>query len=194
MLSAYHGQIINYSELGRAFGISDTTVKKYIDILSGTFMVRILQPWHANIKKRLVKNPKIYLRDSGIYHSLLTISSWDDLSSSVKLGASWEGFALEQVIKVLRKRSSEVFFWKTHAGAELDLFWRDKGRNWGIEFKYADAPKATKSMHISLSDLDLAHLWVIYPGKESYKLAKNITAISLAEFFDHFNLFIHSTI
>jgi len=182
MLSAYHGQVINYSELGRAFGVSDTTVKKYIDILSGTFMVRILQPWHVNINKRLVKNPKIYLRDSGIYHSLLTIVNWADLYGSVKLGASWEGFALEQAVKSLRKLAQEVFFWKTHAGAELDLFWQGKGKNWGVEFKYADAPRATKSMHVSLSDLRLEHLWVIYPGKEKYKISPKITAIPLPDF------------
>ncbi|MFH1361739.1 MAG: ATP-binding protein [bacterium] len=186
MLSDYHGQIINYSELGRAFGVSDTTVKKYIDILSGTFMVRILQPWHANINKRLVKNPKIYLRDSGLYHCLLTISSWDELSGSSKLGASWEGFALEQAIKVLKKQAQEAFFWKTHAGAELDLFWQDKGKNWGVEFKYSDAPAATKSMHVSIADLGLDHLWVIYPGKESYKITPKITATPLAHFIKMF--------
>ena len=182
MLSDYHGQIINYSELGRAFGVSDTTVKKYIDILSGTFMVRILQPWHANINKRLVKNPKIYLRDSGLYHCLLTISNWHELSGSSKLGASWEGFALEQTLKALKKQSQEAFFWKTHAGAELDLFWQDKGKNWGVEFKYGDAPAATKSMHVSIADLGLEHLWVIYPGKESYKITPKITATPLAHF------------
>jgi predicted AAA+ superfamily ATPase len=182
MLSDYHGQIINYSEIGRAFGISDTTVKKYLDILCGTFMVRILQPWHANIGKRLVKNPKIYLRDSGLYHSLLTVQNWPQLSGSAKLGHSWEGFAIEQVIKALKKRSTEVFFWKTHAGAELDLFWQDKGQNWGIEFKYNDAPTATKSMQIAVKDLNLAHLWVIYPGKENYKLTRKISVQSLSSF------------
>lgn len=182
MLSDYHGNVVNYSELGRAFGISDTTVKKYVDILAGTFMVRILQPWQANISKRTVKNPKIYLRDSGLYHSLLTIENWNDLSGSVKLGASWEGFALEQALKVSGKRAQEVFFWKTHGGAELDLFWRERGKNWGVEFKYADAPAATKSMHISVADLELEHLWVIYPGKESYRLDSKITVVSLVDF------------
>lgn len=182
ILSNYHGQVINYSEIGRIFGISDTTVKKYIDILSGTFMVRILQPWHANINKRLVKNPKIYIRDSGIFHCLLTISSWADLSNSNKIGASWEGFAIEQIVKSIKKRPQEVYFWKTHSGAELDLFWQDKGKNWGVEFKYSDAPTATKSMHISISDLELEHLWVIYPGKENYKLSSKITVSSLMAF------------
>lgn len=182
MLSDYHGQVINYSELGRAFGISDTTVKKYIDILSGTFMVRILLPWHNDINKRLVKNPKIYLRDSGIYHALLTLGNWDELSISTKLGASWEGFALEQIIEALKKRNAEVFFWKTHSGAELDLFWQDKGKNWGVEFKYSDAPTATKSMHVALADLNLEHLWVIYPGKEEYRLTPKITVTNLAGF------------
>jgi predicted AAA+ superfamily ATPase len=184
MLSDYHGQVINYSEIGRAFGIADTTVKKYIDILSSTFMVRVLQPWHTNLNKRLVKNPKIYLRDSGLYHSLITIQSWPQLSGSAKLGHAWEGFAIEQVVKALQKRPPEVFFWKTHAGAELDLFWQDGGKNWGVEFKYGDAPTATKSMQIAISDLKLAHLWVIYPGKESYKLSPKITVCSLAKFIE----------
>lgn len=185
MLSNYHGQVINFSELGRAFGIADTTVKKYIDILCGTFMVRVLQPWHSNINKRLVKNPKIYLRDSGLYHALLTLGNRSELLVSIKLGASWEGFALEQTIEALGKRAQEVFFWKTHGGAELDLFWQDKGKNWGVEFKYSDAPTLTKSMHISLSDLDLEHLCVIYPGKEKYKLTPKITVTNLANFIKH---------
>lgn len=175
MLSHYHGQVINYSELARSFGISDMTVRKYIEILAGTFMIRILQPWYINIGKRLVKRPKIYLRDSGIFHSLLSLATKDDLLSHPKLGASWEGFALESVIKVLGKPANELFFWKSHGGAELDLFWRDRGKNWGIEFKYADAPKLTKSMKIAIDDLNLEHLWVIYPGKQHYRLSEAVS-------------------
>jgi len=180
MLSHYHGQIMNYSEFARSFGVSDMTVRKYIDILEGTFMLRIIQPWHNNTKKRLTKHPKMYLRDSGIFHSLLSIETAKQLSVHNKLGASWEGFALECVVKSLGKQDQELFFWHAHAWAELDLFWQSKGKNWGIEFKYCDAPIITKSMRIAIKDLNLAHVWVIYPGNKKYPLDKNITVLPLA--------------
>ena len=180
MLANYHGQVLNYSELGRSFGISDMTAKKYIDILQGTFMVRVLQPWHANIAKRVVKNPKLYIRDSGIFHSLLSISSKEALDISPKLGASWEGFALEETVKCLGKRQEDLFFWMTHSGAELDLFWLHDGKSYGVEFKYSDAPTITKSMRSARSDLDLAHLWVVYPGKEGYSLEKNVPVLPVS--------------
>jgi len=179
MLSHYHAQIINYSELARSFGISDMTVRKYIEILASTFMIRILQPWYVNIGKRLVKRPKIYLRDSGIFHSLLSLTTRDELQSHPKLGASWEGFALESVIRAIGKQANELFFWKSHGGTELDLYWQDHGKNWGIEFKYADAPKLTKSMQTAIDDLDLEHLWVICPGKQDYKLSEKISVSSI---------------
>lgn len=179
MLSHYHGQIINYAELGRSFGISDMTVRKYIDILNGTYMIRILQPWHNNTAKRLIKQPKLYLRDSGIFHSLSSIENYNQLISHPKLGASWEGFAMEITIQALQKSANEIYFWRTHNGAELDLFWQKNGKNWGVEFKYADAPKLTRSMKTAYQDLELAHLWVIYPGKDSYPLMENISALSL---------------
>ncbi len=179
MLSHYHGQVINYAELGRSFGISDMTVRKYIDILEGTFMLRVLQPWHVNIGKRLVKRPKIYLRDSGIFHSLMYINNREQLYTNIKLGASWEGFALESVCHSIRKTAQEVYFWATHAGAEIDLFWQEDGKNWGAEFKYADAPSLTKSMKTALNDLEMSHLWVIYPGNKEYKLSENITVLPL---------------
>jgi len=184
MISHYHSQILNHSEIARSFGISDMTVKKYITILEGTFMLRVLQPWYANTKKRLIKRPKIYIRDSGIFHSLMSIESKEQLLSHNKLGASWEGFALECTARSLNKRDEELYFWQTHAGAELDLFWQHKGKNWGIEFKYSDAPRKTKSMEIALKDLKLSHLWVIYPGKKSYKLEKNISVIPLEDIHD----------
>lgn len=184
MLSHYHGQIINYSELGRSFGIADVTVRKYIDILAGTFMVRVVQPWHVNVGKRLIKRPKIYIHDSGIFHSLMSIESEKQLLGHNKLGASWEGFALEQISRVIAKREEQLYFWGTHAGAEIDLFWQDKGKNWGIEFKYSDAPKITKSMQQAVSNLKLAHLWVIYPGKESYKLSNKIMVLPLKDRLD----------
>ncbi|MEK6776608.1 MAG: ATP-binding protein [bacterium] len=181
MLSHYHGQVINYSELARSFGISDMTVRKYVDLLSATFMVRTLQPWHVNISKRLVKRPKIYFRDSGIFHSFLTTGSHDQLLAHPKVGASWEGFALESVCFAIGKRDEDVFFFQAHAGAELDLFWQERGKNWGVEFKYMDAPRATRSMTTAINDLNLAHLWVIYPGSDSYPLAENISVLSLSD-------------
>ena len=181
MLSHYHGQILNYSELGQSFGISDVTVKKYISILESTFMVRILSPWFSNTKKRLVKSPKLYLSDSGIFHSLLSVKNKTQLLESPKLGASWEGFAIDCVTKALNKKREELYFWSTHSGAELDLFWQDQGKSWGVEFKFTDTVKFTKSMQITINDLDLTHLWIIYPGKEKYKIRENVTALPLGK-------------
>lgn len=181
MLSHYHGQMINYSEMARSFGISDMTVRKYIDILCATFMVRTLNPWHANLAKRIVKRPKIYLRDSGIFHSFITTSSIEQISSHPKLGASWEGFALEYVCHAIGKRDKDFYFWRTHAGAELDLFWQHRGKNWGVEFKYADAPKRSHPMAAVINDLALDHLWIVYPGRDSYPLADNISVLSLSD-------------
>lgn len=179
MLSHYHTQILNYAEIGRSFGISDMSIRKYIDILEGTFMIRVLQPWYTNIKKRLVKRPKIYLRDSGIFHSLMSIETESQLLSHPKLGASWEGFALECVARVIEKDNHPVYFWRTHEGAEVDLFWQKAGKNWGVEFKFMDAPKRTKSMHIAVQDLELQHLWIIYPGSDKYALDDKTTVLPL---------------
>ncbi len=181
MLGHYHGQILNYSELGKSFGISDMTVRKYVDILAGTFMVRTLPAWYANVSKRLVKRPKIYLRDSGIFHYFMTISTHDQLHSHPKLGASWEGFALESVCRAVGKSDEDFYFWRTHAGAELDLFWQHHGRNWGVEFKYADAPRRTRSMTSVLQDLELEHLWIVYPGQEKYILDDRITVLPFSD-------------
>jgi predicted AAA+ superfamily ATPase len=155
------------------------TVRRYLDILEGTFMVRILQPWFANTGKRLVKRPKIYFRDSGLLHALLAVRSREDLASNNKLGASWEGFALETAAKAIGKRNEELAFWATHSGAEVDLFWREHGKNWAIEIKYADAPRLTASMASAMKDLELAHLWVLYPGDRAYALADGISALPL---------------
>ena len=181
MLSHYHGQLMNYAEFARSFGISDMTVRKYIDILEGTFMVRVLQPWSVNIGKRLVKSPKIYLRDSGIFHALQSIDEMDQLLVHNKLGASWEGFALECACQAIDKSDQELYFWRTHAGAEVDLFWQEGGRNRAIECKFADAPRMTKSMQSAIQDLELEHLWVIYPGKERYRITDRITTLPLGE-------------
>lgn len=181
MLSHYHGHILNYSELGRSFGISDMTVRKYCDILEGTFMVRILQPWFVNIGKRLVKRPKLYLRDSGLFHTLQSIETSEQLLATPRLGASWEGFALECVCRTLGKEDGGLYFWSTHGGAELDLFWQARGKNWGVEFKYEDAPRLTRSMKTAVEDLELARLWVVFPGKSTYPLTEKIQVIPLAD-------------
>jgi hypothetical protein len=184
MLCHYHGQILNYAELARAFGVSDMTVRRYLDILEGTFMVRLLQPWHVNIGKRLVKRPKLYIRDSGILHVLLAIRSPRELASHNKLGASWEGFALEVTARAIGKRPEELAFWATHTGAEVDLFWQEHGKNWGVEFKYADAPRLSRSMAIATEDLELEHLWVVYPGDRAYPLAAKVSTLPLTQIDD----------
>lgn len=180
MLCHYHGQVINYSEFARSFGVSDMTVRHYIDILEGTFMVRLLRPWHANTGKRLVKRPKVYVRDSGLFHSLLSIESERQLLTHNKLGASWEGFALEAAARTIGKRNEELYFWATHSGAEVDLFWQAKGKNWAVEVKYGSAPKLTPSMKSAVADLDLEHLWVVYPGEKSYPLAERVSTLPLS--------------
>lgn len=181
MLCHYHAQVVNYAEFARNFGIADMTVRRYIDILAGTFMVRVLQPWHSNTSKRLVKRPKIYLRDSGLFHALLAIDSMEQLMGHNRLGASWEGFALECACRAVEKRDEELYFWRTHTGAEVDLFWQQSGRNWAVECKFADAPRVTRSMHSASAELDLEHLWVVYPGKARYRLDERITALPLTE-------------
>jgi len=178
MISHYHGQLLNLSELARSFGVSDNTVRRYLEILAGTYMIRLLPPWHANVGKRLVRAPKLYIRDSGLFHSLQTVEDASQLEVHPKLGASWEGFALEQAIRLLGIR--DPYFWRTHTGAELDLFWRAGGRSWGMELKYADAPGLSRSLHSVLEDLSPEHLWVLYPGKEQYKLHERVTVLPLA--------------
>lgn len=179
MLAHYHGQTFNASELARSLGISDHMVRKYLDILAGTFMVRILPPWFENLHKRQVKSPKIYFRDSGILHALLGITDMTHLETFPRLGSFWEGFALEEVIRTMQTGAEESYYWATQADAELDLFIIKNGKRIGFEFKYSDSPRTTKSMRIALEDLKLDHLGVIYPGTESFPLAENITAYGL---------------
>jgi uncharacterized protein len=182
MLAHYHGNILNASELGRSFGSADTTIRRYLDILSNTFMIRQLQPWHVNINKRQVKAPKIYFRDSGLFHTLFRIKTPDDLNRNIKLGASWEGFALEEIIRHHSAKPHECYFWQTHGGAELDLLLLINDKKIGFEFKYADAPRLTKSMHVSLEDLALEHLYVIYPGAVDYPLTEKISVLGLENY------------
>ncbi len=179
MLFHYHGQIFNASEIGRSLSISDATARHYLDILSGTLMIRQLQPWHYNTRKRLVKRPKMYFRDSGIFHTLLALKDYEHVATHPKLGASWEGFALEQVLQRLNLRQEEIFFWGIHAGAELDVVFRHQGRLYGIEIKYGEAPALTQSMTSAMRELSLAHLWVVYPGKNDYPLEKTVTVTSI---------------
>ena len=177
MVAHCHGQVWNAAEFARSLGTSEVTARRYLDILAGAYMVRVLPPWFENISKRQVKAPKIYIRDSGILHSLLQSHTLANLQGHPKIGGSWEGFALEHVIGSFRTR--DAYFWATHAGAELDLLVLFEGRRYGFEFKYADAPGRSRSMHIALQDLHLDHLWVIYPGQQEYALHDHITVIPL---------------
>ena len=181
MLAHYHGQIFNASEIGKSLGVSDHTAQRYLDLLSGTFMVRQLRPWNYNTKKRIIKRPKIYFRDTGILHALFNLPKKNDVFSHPKLGASWEGFALEEVIKNLRLQEDQTFFWGVHASAEIDLVFQKNGKFYGLEVKYSQAPGFTSSMRMALNELGLNHLWIIYPGKERYVLDKNVTVIPLKE-------------
>ena len=179
MLAHYHGQIWNASELARSMGLTDKTVRSYLDVLTGTFMVRQLQPWYENIGKRQVKAPKIYLRDSGILHGLLNLADFHSLLGHPRVGASWEGFALEQMLQNIRP--PQAFFWATHTGAELDLLLSYRGRRYGAEFKFSEAPKITKSMRIALDDLNLDHLWIVYPGQDSHPVDDKISVRSVGD-------------
>jgi predicted AAA+ superfamily ATPase len=179
MLAHYHGQVWNASEIARSLGVSDKTVRSYLDILTGTYMLRQLQPWYENLGKRQVKAPKIYFRDSGLLHSLLGLPDYYSLSGHPKIGASWEGFVIEQAGQLLRP--AELYFWGTHGGTELDLFFIQGGRRYGVEIKYSEAPTLTRGMSAALDDLQLAHLWVVYPGAHQYPIAENITALPIQQ-------------
>jgi predicted AAA+ superfamily ATPase len=180
MISHYHGQIWNGAELARALSVGEPTVRRYLDLMADVFMVRQLPPWFENLGKRQVKAPKVYVRDSGLLHALLGIANQRDLESHPKVGASWEGYAVEEVLKSFRP--DEAYFWATHNGAELDLLLFKNGRRIGVECKRADAPVLTPSMRIALNDLKLDHLYVLYPGDKSYPLARNVEVVPLAKF------------
>jgi uncharacterized protein len=177
MLTHYHAQIWKGSELARSLGASEPTMRKYLDLLTSTFMVRQLAPWHENLGKRQVKAPKVYLRDSGLLHCLMRQAAFADLEAHPKLGASWEGFALEQVLRITGDRGA--YFWATHGGAELDLLVNWGGKKYGFEFKYGDAPSMTKSMHVALHDLKLERLFVVHPGRDSYVMNDQTEAVAI---------------
>ena len=179
MLAHYHGQIWNASELARSLGESHTTVKRHLDILTGALMVTQLQPWHENLGKRQVKSPKIYLRDTGLLHALLGVPSFRFLQGHPKLGASWEGFVIEEILQQVGERNA--YFWATQSGAELDLLLLMGGKRHGIEVKYGDAPGITKSMRIALSDLGLQRLLIVYPGDHPYNLGEKVTVVPLEQ-------------
>jgi predicted AAA+ superfamily ATPase len=179
MLSHYHGQVWNASEVAGSLGVSPNTARGYLDALTQTYMIRQLQPWHENIGKRQVKAPKIYFRDSGLFHRLQGISSWDAMQTHPKLGASWEGFALEETLKAIAPDAA--YFWAVHSGSELDLLMFHRGKRIGVEFKRADAPQMTRSMGIAMRDLKLDELLVIYPGTRSYALADHVRVMPLVE-------------
>ena len=179
MLSHYHGQIWNASEIAAAMGVSPKTVNRYLDALEQTFMVRRLMPWFENVGKRIVKSPKIYLRDSGILHWQQRIGDLRALLHHPKLGASWEGFVIEELLA--RMPAADPYFYNVHSGAELDLLLLHQGRRIGVEVKREDAPRMTKSMHVALADLKLDKLWVVYPGDRRYPLAPAVEALPFGQ-------------
>jgi predicted AAA+ superfamily ATPase len=179
MLAHVHGQLWNGAELGRSLGVNQTTCRRYLDLLAGVFMVRLLQPWHTNSLKRQVKAPKVYFRDSGLLHQLLQIPNHDALLQHPRLGASWEGFVIEQLLASWRPDGA--WFWATHGGAELDLLVNHGGQRLGVEIKRADAPRLSASMRQVLADLELDELLVITPGERSYRLHERVRVVTLAE-------------
>jgi len=184
MLAHYHGQIWNASEFGRAFGVAHTTVQRYLDVLTETFMVRQLQSWHENIGKRQVKAPKVYIRDSGLLHALLGLNTSRDIASHPKVGASWEGFATHAVVSRLGARPEECFFWATHAGAELDLLIVRGAHRLGFDFKRTTAPAVTRSMHIAAEDLRLHRVYVVHAGTRACDLAPNVRAVPVGRILE----------
>ena len=177
MLAHSHGQLWNASDLARSMGLTGKTVRSYLDILSGTFMIRQLQPWYENIGKRQVKSPKIFFTDTGILHALLDISELQNLYAYSRVGASWEGFALQQFLQIVKP--AQTYFWSTYRGAEIDLFFLAQGRRYGVECKFHEAPRTSKSMHIAIQDLNLDHLWVLSPGRHRYPVHEKISVLPI---------------
>jgi predicted AAA+ superfamily ATPase len=175
MVAHYHGQIWNSAELARALGVNESTCRSYLDLLTDALVLRPLQPWHANLKKRQVKSPKVYVRDSGLLHQLLGVDTAKALLEHPKVGASWEGFVIEQVLAT--ESHDEAWFWATHQGAEIDLLLRRGDQLYGVECKRADAPRMTPSMRNALQDLGLARIAVVYPGSKRYPIAERVEAV-----------------
>ena len=177
MLAHSHGQLLNSSQLAKSMGMNDKTIRSYIDILSSTYMVRQVQPWHANLKKRQVKSPKIYVSDTGLLHHLLGLGDMEDLLGHPQLGASWESFVIEQILRNIP--ALVPYFWSTYSGTELDFFASHRGKNIGVECKFTESPKTTRSQHVALEDLKLKKIYVVYPGAARYPLHESIEACPL---------------
>ncbi|MBN1360162.1 MAG: ATP-binding protein [Sedimentisphaerales bacterium] len=182
MLSHFHGNIWNASRAGASLGLNDKTVRSYLDLLTETYMLRQLQPWHENLSKRQVKAPKVYFRDSGLLHRLLGLQDFHGIVGHPQAGASWEGFALEQILRTVRPASA--YFWATYSGAELNLFFIVNGRRYGIECKFSEAPRPTKSMSVAIESLRLDKLLVVYPGDKTWPVSERITVCPIHEVQD----------
>ena len=181
MLAHWHGQVWNGAEFGRAFGVAHTTVRRYLDLLTSVFVVRQLQPWFENIRKRQVRSPKVYVADSGVLHALLGLTDRTDVLSHPKVGASWEGFVVQQIVQLVRASPEQCFHWSTHTGAELDLLVLAGTRRYGFEVKRSEAPRLTRSMRSALETLNLDRLDVIHAGTERYQLAESVRALPAVE-------------
>ncbi len=184
MLAHYHGQLWNGSELGRAFGVSHTTVRRYLEALEAVFMVRTLKPWSANLGKRQVKTPKVYIRDTGLLHRLLEIRTFRDLERHPKVGASWEGFVIDCILRALRIPHESAFFWRTRTGVEIDLLIHQGGRLRGFEIKRTSAPRLTRAMRLAMEDLELDRLDVIHAGRDSFPLAEGVRAVAIGRLLE----------
>ena len=188
MVAHYHGQVWNGSEIARSLAVSEASVRRYVDLLSSALVVDQLQPWYENLSKRQVKSPRVFVSDSGLLHALLGIETHDELLGHPKLGASWEGFAIRQIVTQLELRTENCFFWATHAGAELDLLVVRGRKRWGFEFKRTSQPAMTKSMSIAMENLSLRNLTVIHAGPDAFSLAKNVQAIPLKDIGEKLSL------
>jgi len=182
MLAHYHGQTLNVAEFARAMGVSETTIRRYLDLLTDAFMIRQLQPWYANVRKRQVKSPKIYIHDSGLLHQLLGIKNERELLTHPKIGASWEGYVIEEIITLIQP--DEVWFWATHQGAEIDLVIQKDGKTLGVECKRTDVPRLTPSIRSALNDLNLDKVWVIYPGDKQFTLSEKVEAFPVTKLLE----------
>jgi predicted AAA+ superfamily ATPase len=184
MLAHYHGQVWRASEFSRSFGVADTTVRNYLDLLTSALVVRQLLPWHENISKRQVKAPKVYIADSGLLHTLLNLQTQADLEGHPKVGASWEGFVLAEIVRRLQARREECFFWATHGGAELDLLVVRGRQRLGFEIKRTSFPRITPSMRSALTDLKLQRIYVVHPGDETFPMSEDIGAIGISRILE----------
>lgn len=184
MLAHYHGQVWNSAEFARSFGVAATTVRRYLDLLAGALVVRLVQPWHENIKKRQVKSPKVYIDDPGLLHALLGIGTFDDLEANPKVGASWEGFVLQETLTRLGARPEETFFWSTHTGAELDLLIVRGNQRLGFEVKRTSSPKFTRSAHSAMDTLELDRLDIIHAGEHTFALDDRVRAVAFKNLLD----------